>query len=52
MVEKGYYENESLSLAWDHMEVCQVALFITTIFDQLKVYSTYFVSTIFDYQFS
>ena len=29
MVKKGYCRNESLSLAWDHIEVCHVALFNT-----------------------
>ena len=29
----GYYENENLSLARDRIEVCQVALFITTHID-------------------
>ena len=29
-IKKGYYRNENLSLAWDRMEVCQVALCITT----------------------
>ena len=30
MVNKRYYENEGLCLAWDLMKVCQVAPFITT----------------------
>ena len=30
MVKIGYYGNNSLSLAWDRMEVCQMNLFITT----------------------
>ena len=30
MVKKGYYENESLGLAWDCVEVRQVSLFTTT----------------------
>ena len=32
VVKKGYFRNESLSLAWDCVKVCQVALFITTRF--------------------
>ena len=31
MVKKGYCGNESLSLAWDRMEVCQINPFYTTI---------------------
>ena len=30
LVKKRYYGNEGLSLAWDRIKVCQVALFITT----------------------
>ena len=30
MVKKGYYGNEGLGLAWDCIEVCQVAPFSTT----------------------
>ena len=30
MVQKGYCRNEGLGLAWDHMEVRQVAPFNTT----------------------
>ena len=30
VVKKGYCGNESLSLVWDRMKVCQVALFNTT----------------------
>ena len=30
MVKKGHYGNEDLCLAWDRMEVRQVALFTTT----------------------
>ena len=30
MVKKEYCENESFYLAWDHIKVCQMNLYITT----------------------
>ena len=35
MIKNGYYGNEGLGLAWDCIEVFQVALFITTIRTQI-----------------
>ena len=31
MVKKGYYGNEGLGLAWDHIKVHQMNPFITTL---------------------
>ena len=37
MVQKGYCGNESLSLAWDRMEVCQINPFYITITLQARI---------------
>ena len=37
MIKKKYYGNECFCLAWHRIKVCQIAPFITTIMEGIKL---------------